>query len=181
MTQKYYLPLEIKQKLQKARDNNQVVVLVTGVFDLLHREHINFLEQAKAVGDVLLVGVETDERVRIIKSANRPINSEQERVEKLKQTGLPDAVFLLPESFNQEREHRAFLRTLEPDILAVSSHTPHLRQKKKLMEEIGGKLKVVYQQNPEISTSKILQEQQKHKGGSDQGSQHQSAVEGGQA
>lgn len=181
MTQKYYLPLDIKQQLQKARDNNQVVVLVTGVFDLLHREHINFLEQAKAAGDVLLVGVETDERVRIIKSTNRPINSEQERVEKLKQTGLPDAVFLLPESFNQEREHRAFLRTLEPDILAVSSHTPHLKQKRKLMEEIDGKLKVVYQQNPEVSTTKILQEQKKSKNGSNQDNQNTSPTEGGQA
>ncbi len=179
MTQKYYLPLEIKQQLQKAHDNSGVVVLATGVFDLLHREHINFLEQAKAAGDILLVGVETDERVRVIKSTNRPVNSEQERVKKLKQSGLPDAVFLLPKSFNQEREHRAFLRTVEPDILAVSSHTPHLKQKKKLMEEIGGKLQVVYQQNPELSTSQILQERQnKNKSG---GFEDKSLTEGGQA
>jgi hypothetical protein len=91
-------------------------------------------------------------------------------------------VFLLPESFSREREHRAFLRTVKPDILAVSSHTPHLRQKKKLMEEIGGKLKVVYQQNPEVSTSKILQESQnKNTNPVGQGNQDKSAAKGGQA
>jgi hypothetical protein len=49
------------------------------------------------------------------------------------------------------------------------------------MEEIGGKLKVVYQQNPEVSTTKILQEQKKSKNGSNQDNQPQSAAEGGQA
>ncbi len=156
----YQLPLEAKQKIQQAKSQGKTVVFATGVFDLLHREHIKFLEKAKQAGDILVVGIETDARVRVLKSAGRPISREQNRVSQLKQTAIPDAVFLLPEKFSDESQHRAVLKMVNPDILAVSSHTPYLQQKRKLMEEIGGSLKVVHQHNPEISTTKIINNRQ---------------------
>ena len=58
-------------------------ILVTGVFDLLHQEHINFLTKAKAVGDILVVGLETDTRVKQLKGFNRPINSTKDRLQNL--------------------------------------------------------------------------------------------------
>ncbi len=160
MTQNYQLPLEAKQKIQQAKSQDKTIVLATGVFDMLHREHIKFLEKAREAGDFLAVGIETDTRVKAMKPNGRPVNREQKRVEKLRQTGLPDAVFLLPEQFNNERQHRSLLKIVRPDILAASSHTPHLSEKKKLMEEIGGSLKVVHQHNPEISSTKIIEQKQ---------------------
>ena len=159
--EEYHLPLQVKQVLAQGRESTKKVVLVTGVFDLLHQEHIKFLQKAKQEGDLLLVALETDERVRAIKGKNRPVNDQKTRLNNLRKIGLADAVFLLPESFDDSEEHRAFIRKTKPDLLAVSSHTPHLEAKRSIMAEAGGKLKIVYQQNPNVSTSKLIKEQQK--------------------
>ncbi len=153
----YHLPLEAKKVLFNARQNDKKLVLVTGVFDILHKEHINFLQKAKQAGDLLVAGVETDKRVRALKGPDRPINSEQRRVKNLDRLGIADGVFLLPANFDDPEEHRAFIRKIAPDVLAVSSHTPHLQQKREIMQGIGAELQVVHQYNPELSTSKIIE------------------------
>ncbi len=135
---------------------NQIKVLVTGVFDLLHQEHLNFLTKAKATGDILLVGLETDSRVKKLKGSNRPINSLQTRIKNLKKRGIANQVFALPEKFDLPEHHLALINQIKPDILAVSSHTPNLTAKRHLIESIGGKLLIVHQHNPKISTTKIF-------------------------
>ncbi len=154
----YNLPLEVKSILHQARAQNKTLVLVTGVFDILHKEHIKFLQKAKQAGDILLVGLETDNRVKILKGKKRPLNSNNERVLQLKELGISDAVFLLPENFDDPQDHRAFIRLINPDILAVSSHSPHLKVKREIVESTGGKLQVVHDHNPEVSSSKIIKE-----------------------
>ncbi|MBD3250521.1 MAG: adenylyltransferase/cytidyltransferase family protein [Candidatus Pacebacteria bacterium] len=155
MTQ-YNLPLPVKQLIAASRVNKRKLVLVTGVFDLLHREHLRFLQKAKAAGDLLLVGLESDERVRAIKGPDRPVNDEQTRLRHLSNVEAVDQVFLLPVTFNRPEQHRALLREIRPDVLAVSSHTPHLEEKKEIVERVGGELRVVHQHNPDISTTKLL-------------------------
>ncbi len=142
--------------LQKLWRLGQRVVLVTGVFDILHQEHRNFLTKAKGMGDILVVGIETDARVRELKGRERPINDENKRLQQLNELGAVDRSFLLPESFSNEKDHLALLIDIQPDVLAVSSHTPFLSQKKKLMQRVGGELEVVHQHNPKVSTTKIL-------------------------
>ncbi len=155
----YVLPFQIKQVLSTARQHKQRVVLVTGVFDILHQEHYRFLQKAKKEGEVLLVALETDERVRALKGPSRPINSEQERVINLKKIGLANGVFLLPEDFYDAEDHRDFIRLIKPDILAVSSHSPFINKKQQILQELGGEVRIVHQHNPEISSSKIIEEQ----------------------
>lgn len=129
------------------------VVLVTGVFDLLHREHILFLHKAQSLGGTLLIGIESDSRVRKIKGEGRPIQNEKERVQALVDLGIADNVFVLPETFSTADDHRKLLSEIRPDILAVSSHTAHLLEKRALMSEIGGQVIVVHEHNPCISTT----------------------------
>lgn len=152
----YNLPLPVKRIVAQARQGNQALVLVTGVFDVFHQEHLNFLQKAKAAGDVLLVGIETDERVKAIKGPDRPVNNEQTRLNHMQNIGIVDQAFLLPVDFDDAREHRALLRKIQPDVLAVSSHTPHLEAKREIVQGVGGQLKVVHQHNPKISTTKII-------------------------
>lgn len=152
----YNLPLEVKRILHQAEKENKVLVLATGVFDVLHFEHINFLNKAKEAGDVLLVGIETDQRVSILKGSDRPINNERSRIENLNRLQIADAVFLLPANFDDPEDHRAFIRLIGPDVLAASSHSPYLEVKRKIMQDFGGKLSVVHQHNPEISSTKII-------------------------
>ncbi len=132
-------------------------VLVTGVFDVLHQEHLNFLKAAKLEGDVLVVGLESDERVKKLKGSSRPINSINTRLKNLRQLGIANKIFTLPKKFNQSADHLALINQIKPDILAVSSHTPNLPAKRRLLKQIGGKVKVVHLKNPKLSTSKLLQ------------------------
>jgi len=131
-------------------------ILVTGVFDLLHKEHVRFLEKARELGEKLIVGVESDERVRQIKGASRPNQPEGERVKSILDLEIADRVIVLPEEFGEPKQHIELLKQIKPDILAVSSHTPHLEEKERLMKKVGGEVIVVLEHNPEVSTTKIL-------------------------
>lgn len=134
----------------------KTIVLTTGVFDILHFEHKKFLQKAKKQGNTLLVGLETDSRVKKLKGPTRPINPIQTRIKNLKRWKIADQVFALPEKFNSLKNHHALINQIKPNILAVSSHTPNLPAKRKLMESIGGTLKIVHPHNPKISVTKIL-------------------------
>ena len=138
----------------KAKD--KVIVLATGVFDIIHQEHINFLDLAKKSGDTLLVGLETDARVKLIKGEDRPINKQTTRLENIRKIKAVDKAFLLPNKFSQQQNWENFIKLLRPDIYAVSSHTQWLENKRKIMKKFGGELKVVHQQNILISTTKII-------------------------
>lgn len=69
-------------------------VFVNGTFDILHLGHIGILEYAKSLGDELIVGVDSDARVKVLKGENRPINTERERGLMLLATKYVDKVFV---------------------------------------------------------------------------------------
>jgi len=138
----------------------KTIILVTGVFDLLHSEHVAFLQNAKDLGGRLVVGIESDSRVRKLKGEGRPVQSALERKKTLIALKFVDKVFILPNQFETESDHLHLLKLVKPDILAVSSHTPHLDVKRRLMKQVGGKVVVVRNHNPNISTTKILQKNQ---------------------
>lgn len=131
------------------------LVLVTGFFDLLHQEHLNFLKKAKELGDTLLVGVESDARARQLKGEGRPVETQTLRIKHL--TPYADYVFALPDDFSSPAAHRWLIKSLRPEYLAVSSHTAHQDKKRTLVEEFGGQLVVVHNHNPNISTTQLIQ------------------------
>lgn len=138
--------------------NKVKIVLVTGVFDLLHREHKKFLRKAKENGGILFVGVEKNERVKKLKGKNRPVWGLKKRMKDLTSLPVVDYVFALPRKFDKKIDHEKLIFLLKPDLLAVSSNTPFLEEKKFLLQKFGGKVKVVLKFNPDISTTKILQQ-----------------------
>ena len=146
----------LAELLRKDLAKAEPVVLVTGVFDTLHSEHLQFLSKAKALGGRLLVGVESDLRVRKLKGEGRPINSQAERVAAIERLRVASSVFVLPEQFSKPADHRQLLKKLHPTILAVSSHTAHQTEKAALMNELGGRVVVVHQHNSAVSTTKIV-------------------------
>ena len=76
----------------EARRTGRTVVFTNGVFDLLHPGHVRYLQEARALGDVLIVAINADASVRAIKGPHRPINPEHERAEVLLSLGCVDAV-----------------------------------------------------------------------------------------
>jgi rfaE bifunctional protein nucleotidyltransferase chain/domain len=96
----------------RARAAGKTVVFTNGVFDLLHPGHVRYLRHARSLGDVLVVGLNSDRSVRANKGAGRPINSESERAEVLEALSCVDAVVV----FDEETPH-AVIAELEPDVL----------------------------------------------------------------
>ena len=139
-------------------DKNKMV-FVSGVFDLLHEEHKVFLRKAKDAGDILVVGVESDLRVKQLKGENRPIWNQERRVAEIEQTKIANFVFVLPEQFSKPKDHELLIQQLHPEILAVSAHSPFQKEKQSIVEKFGGKLAVVHEHNPEVSTTRILSQQ----------------------
>lgn len=142
--------------IKKIRSQKGELVLVTGVFDLLHIEHIRFLNAAKSSGDYLLVGIETDARVKIIKGDNRPYNSQHIRLEQLSNLRAVDHAFLLPTSFSTQADWINLMQTIQPDLYAISSHTAHQENKRHICNQLGIKLAIVHPHNPDISTTKLI-------------------------
>lgn len=94
------------------KDSGDEVVFTNGCFDLLHLGHIDYLEKAKAKGDRLVVGVNTDESVRKLKGEGRPINDEYARVRILSSLSFVDLVVLF-----EENTPLALIKLTLPDIL----------------------------------------------------------------
>jgi D-beta-D-heptose 7-phosphate kinase/D-beta-D-heptose 1-phosphate adenosyltransferase len=97
----------------RERARGRVIVFTNGVFDILHPGHTRYLRDARALGDVLIVGVNSDRSVRSLnKAPGRPINSEAERCEVLAALNSVDAVVV----FDEDTPHD-IITALQPDIL----------------------------------------------------------------
>ena len=88
------------------------VVFTNGVFDLLHPGHVRYLQEARALGQALIVGLNSDRSVRAIKGAGRPINPEAERAEVLLALACVDAVVIFDED-----TPRVVIAGIQPDVL----------------------------------------------------------------
>ena len=95
-----------------ARRAGRRVVFTNGVFDLLHPGHIRYLQQARALGDLLIIGLNSDASVRRNKGPERPINTEEERAEILAALECVDAVTVFDEDTPAD-----IITAIQPDIL----------------------------------------------------------------
>lgn len=150
----FYTIESIAMVAKDLHSSGKKIVLATGFFDLLHAEHINFLQKAREVGDVLIIAVESDERARITKGADRPVETQMIRCEKVSK--YADFVITLPADFDHFDAYDSLMSAIRPEVYAISSHTTHIKSKTFLVEKYGGKLVIVHDFNPDISTTKIL-------------------------
>ena len=96
----------------RTRERGGTVVFTNGVFDLIHPGHVRYLQSARRLGDVLVVGVNSDRSVRAIKGPSRPVNPEHERVEILCALGCVDAAVVFDED-----TPLALIGQVQPDVL----------------------------------------------------------------
>jgi len=89
---------ELKEVVKELKDKNKITITTNGVFDILHLGHIKYLQEAKKLGDVLIVAINSDSSVKQIKGPERPINSEQSRAEVLSALSFVDYVIIFNES-----------------------------------------------------------------------------------
>jgi D-glycero-beta-D-manno-heptose 1-phosphate adenylyltransferase len=132
------------------------LVVVTGVFDLMHVGHLRFLQAARALGSRLVVGVESDERVRRWKGPDRPIQTQEDRCELLSALRVVDDVFIIEGERVEPEYYVELLRPLHARYLAVTADDPFLEAKRTAMADIGVELRVVIPRVENYSTSHLI-------------------------
>lgn len=130
---------ELAGKLEALRRRNKRVVFTNGCFDLLHRGHVDFLKQARALGDVLVVGLNTDDSIHELKGDGRPVNSLEDRMEVL--AGLQAVDYLV--AFGEDSP-AAIIREIRPDIFAKGgTYSVDSLPEAELVRQLGGEVEIV--------------------------------------
>ena len=139
-------------RFAREKRNGKRVVFTNGCFDLLHPGHIHSLEAAKALGDFLMVGINSDQSVRILKGAGRPLIPQEERAEILASLECVDGVLIFDELTPQR-----VIAALLPDVLVKGSDWPGNQiVGREEVEAAGGKV-VLIDHLPGYSTTEIVQ------------------------
>ena len=92
-------------------------IFVNGTFDILHRGHLELLNYAKSLGDFLLVGIDSDNRVKEKKGLSRPIHNQEERKFFLQNLKAVDSVDI----FSTDNELESMIKSFKPDIMVIGS------------------------------------------------------------
>jgi len=124
------------------------VVLTSGTYDLFHVGHAEYLERAKKLGDLLIVGVDSDKKVRARKGPHRPVVPETERVRILSHVRHVDAITL---KLHTDKAN-GLIKIVRPDVLVLSKSTKHTAEEIEEKKKYAGKI-VLLQPQAETSTS----------------------------
>ena len=143
---------DLVQKISTLRESGRTIVFTNGCFDILHVGHVRYLAAAISEGDVLVVGLNSDESTRSIKQENRPIVSQDQRAEVLAGLECVDYITV----FN-EPDPLKLIQALKPDVLVKGSDWKEEDIiGADVVKEGGGKV-VRVDVVPDISTSRIIQ------------------------
>jgi len=102
---------KLKEIIENLKNRNKKIVTTNGVFDILHIGHIRYLQEAKKLGDILIVAINSDNSVKKIKGPKRPLNNENDRAETLAALECIDYVTI----FSEENPIN-FLEEIKPDF-----------------------------------------------------------------
>lgn len=137
--------------IEKERRNGSTVVLANGCFDLLHVGHVRYLEGAKALGDLLVVGVNSDRQVTALKGRGQPIVPERERAEVVASLAAVDLVTIFDEPTVE-----TLLLALKPEVHAKGTdYTEETVPERAVVRSYGGRIAIVGDPKTH-STSEIL-------------------------
>jgi rfaE bifunctional protein nucleotidyltransferase chain/domain len=151
-TSKIAVSNQLRSLVQKAKQEGKRVAFANGCFDTLHVGHIRYLEGAKAQGDILIVGVNSDVSVRRLKGPGRPILDELARVQLVAALRSVDYVILFPDP-NVER----LLEELRPDVHAKGTdYTAESVPERATSERLGIRIAIVGD-SKNHSTRELLQ------------------------
>ncbi len=127
---------QMKAILRRLRGREKRVVFTNGCFDILHVGHIRYLRKARKLGDVLVIGLNTDRSVREIKGERRPVVSEKERAEVLSALEFVDYVVLF-----DEPHPLLLIAALKPDVLVKGADWPKNKIiGRDVVEKVGGRV-----------------------------------------
>lgn len=151
-TEKIYMDwMALKIDLDWARRDGKKVVFTNGCFDILHSGHVYILKEAKKLGDLLVVAINTDDSVRRFKGSSRPINTLQDRMDVMASLGVVDFVVFFDQNTPQE-----LIEYLRPDVLVKGGdYTIDAIAGSQFVQSYGGSVRVI-DLVPEKSTTRVI-------------------------
>lgn len=135
------------------------IVLTSGSFDLIHLGHVKYLARAKEFGDVLVVGVDSDAKIRRRKGEDRPMVPQQERLELLAHQRPVDLIYLKDE----DEPRWGLIKAVEPDVLVLTADHSYSDADQEALREFCGRVEVVERQAT-ITTSERIRQMYMHLG-----------------
>jgi D-beta-D-heptose 7-phosphate kinase/D-beta-D-heptose 1-phosphate adenosyltransferase len=139
-------------KIKSLQEKGKRIVFTNGCFDLLHVGHVRYLAAAKSEGDILVVGLNSDTSVQVIKGRKRPIVPQEQRAEVLAGLGCVDYI-----TFFSEPDPLKLIQALAPDVLVKGDDWPEARiVGADFVKAKGGKI-VRVPVVPDASTSGLIQ------------------------
>ena len=152
MAPKIFKLNDLAQTIEIHRKSGRCVVFTNGCFDIMHAGHVRYLASARREGDILVVGLNSDESVKSIKEEGRPIVPQEQRAEVLAGLWCVDFITV----FN-EPDPLKTIQSLKPDVLVKGDDWPEDKIiGADVVKERGGRV-VRVPVVPDISTSKIIQ------------------------
>lgn len=142
---------QLRQRVSEWRRAGERITLANGGFDLLHVGHVRYLRGAKALGGMLIVAINSDESVRVLKGEGRPIMPAQDRAEIVAALADVDAVVIF-----HELDVRPIIHEIHPDIQAKGTdYTMDSVPERDAVKEYGGRVEIVG--DPKVhSTSELI-------------------------
>ena len=134
---------DLKSRIQIWQENGEKVVFSNGCFDILHLGHIDYLEKAKSLGNRLIIGLNSDKSVSLLKGSNRPINKVEARGRLLAALEFVDGLTVF-----EEETPQSLIEFLLPDILVKGADYT--------IENIAG-AKAVIENGGEVKTIKLVE------------------------
>ena len=138
---------ELTTLVEELKTKKYKIVFTNGCFDILHAGHIKYLEESKNFGDILILGLNSDESVRFLKGKNRPINNQIDRSHIVAALGAVDYVIIFEEETPYE-----IIKAIKPNILVKGGD---YENKKVVGDDIADELKIV-KFHKDKSTSKLI-------------------------
>lgn len=146
----------VVRETTRARETGATIVLANGCFDLLHVGHIRYFAGAKALGDVLVVGVNSDKQARALKGDGRPFMRESERAELVSAIRNVNMVTIFDEPTVEK-----LIRAIRPDFHAKGTdYTAETVPERDIVRECGGTVAIVGDPKDHSSTEMIASVQQ---------------------
>jgi len=143
--------LQVKSLISKLKKKGRKIVFTNGCFDLLHVGHVRYLQQARSLGDYLIVGLNSDQSVRLIKDPGRPLIAEEQRAEVLTALACVDYVVLFDEA-----DPFQLIDEVRPDVLVKGADwSLDNIIGADLVSSYGGEVRRI-ELVPSISTSEII-------------------------
>lgn len=147
---------KIADDLATLKSQNKKIVFTNGCFDLLHVGHVRYLQEARRLGDILVVGVNSDASVKVLKGPTRPVQSEADRAEILAALGCVDYTVV----FNEDTPAK-LIESVKPDILVKGGDwKPEQIVGADFVQKNGGKI-MSLQFVDGKSTTKLIEKAQK--------------------